>query len=365
MTRGLMVTAGVSAGLLIAALLGRPSPPLPAQLVSDVEGPLRRISIHYCTAFHAYSSETLHDLVHQLSPDTHIDVAVETQTEFDKLSAFLKSNTSKRLPKLHAVVTGFPITPWSKDRYGTMASRRGPVLCVPSAKIAGRRIAAPGDDAVPALLARDGIERRELPFRFDGGDLICSRDTIFMAANCLARNQPYDQEGQARLLSKMETTFGKSIVLLGETPADVPAHHIGMYLTPLGKKTVIVGDPDWGLDLYRESGSSSTTPLPRSDVRLEPFRFIRRTLERQGFKVIPVPLIVTDQPQVYITYNNGILETRNRKQIFYMPSYDIPLLDDAAAAVYEKQGITVRRTRVAKLYRHTGSLRCLVGIVER
>jgi hypothetical protein len=39
--------------------------------------------------------------------------------------------------------------------------------------------------------------------------------------------------------------------------------------------------------------------------------------------------------------NNGIMQTRDGKKYFYMPTYDIPELDNIAAAVFEQQGITV------------------------
>jgi hypothetical protein len=245
-----------------------------------------------------------------------------------------------------------------------MRSKRGAVICVPEQAIAGDRVAAVGDKQVPALLASGGVELRSLPFRFDGGDLICSRERIFMAATCLARNQPYDAAGREELLRTMSQTFGKPITLLGDDPEEVPPHHIGMYLTPLGARTVMVGDPDLGLRLYRESGGDVST-LPTEDAVLDPFRNVIRLLEKEGFKVMRLPLVVTGKPQVYMTYNNGIAEVRGGEKIFYMPTYGVPALDDAAAACYARCGFNVKRVRVESLYQHTGSLRCLVGIVRR
>jgi hypothetical protein len=363
-TRPFIVMAGVAAGLCVAALIGQSPRPPKAQLVPDTQGSLSEISIHYCAGFHAASSATLAGLLSQLEPDVRVNVVVEAQSEFEKLKLFLDSDTES-CPRLYPIVTGFPISPWSKDRYGTMVTRHGPALCVPHPDIAGRRISAAGDGAVPGLLARKGLELRHLPFRFDGGDLIASPDHIFMAANCLARNQPYDQEGRRRLVAEMGAAFGKSIVVLGKSPTDVPAHHIGMYLTPLDNKTIMVGDPDWGQRVYSQITANPPETLTGEGLGLAPFRYVRQALEAKGFNVIPIPLVVTPRAQVYITYNNGILETRAGKRIFYMPTYDIPHLDDMAAAVYERHGITVKRVPVANLYRHTGSLRCLVGIMSR
>jgi len=126
----------------------------------------------------------------------------------------------------------------------------------------------------------------------------------------------------------------------------------------------MVGDPDLGLRLYRESGGD-VSELPTDDAVLEPFRNVIRLLEEKGFKVMRLPLVVTGKPQVYMTYNNGISEVRGGEKIFYMPTYGVPALDDAAVACYAQCGFRVKRVRVESLYQHTGSLRCLVGIVRR
>ena len=366
MKHGLTIAAGVGVGLCAVLLLEQAAGRTPAtHLVSDVGGELAEVSLHYCEAFHAASFPTIADFVSQLDPASRVNVVVARQAEFDRLAQALSEQYDDALPQLHAVVTGFAVTPWSKDRYGTMRSKRGAVICVPEQAIAGDRVAAVGDKQVPALLASDGVELRSLPFRFDGGDLICSDERIFMAANCLARNQPYDQRGRAALIRTMAQTFGKPITLLGHTPAEVPPHHIGMYLTPLGDGKVMVGDPDLGLRLYRESGAGEVDQFPADDATLQPFRHVIHLLEEGGFDVVRVPLVVTSEPQVYMTYNNGIAESRDGEKSFYMPVYGIPALDDAAAACYERCGYIVKRVRVASLYRHTGSLRCLVGIVRR
>ena len=244
-----------------------------------------------------------------------------------------------------------------------MQSEQNSLICIPPEDTAGIRMGGLGDKDVAGLLSGKDIGLYPLPFRFDGGDLICSQKNIFMAANCLARNQPYDDKGRLELLHILEETLGKPIMLLGDTPDDVPKHHIGMYLTPLGNRVVAVGDPNWGQEVYDPINThNATATAPES---FKPFRFVINTLEKKGFTVIRVPLVVTSQPQVYITYNNGIMETRNGKKYFYMPTYDIPELDNIAAAVFEQQGITVKRVRVNNIYHQTGSLRCLVGIMRR
>jgi hypothetical protein len=362
----LAVVAGIAAGAGLVMLVERVATrEVPAQLVADTEGRLAEVSLHFCEEFEAASCETIGDFVSQLDPATQVNVVVERQAEFDRLQHLLVAAYGTDLPQLRAVVTGFSVTPWSKDRYGTMLAGGKAVICTPERAIVGERLGARGDSYVPALLAGRGVELRTLPFRFDGGDLICSEERIFMAANCLARNQPYDRRGRAELIRTMGRAFGKPITVLGDTPDAVPAHHIGMYLTPLGHGLVAVGDPDLGLTLYRECRPLEASRLPSDDMTLQPFRHVIDLLEAQGLTVIRIPLVVTAEAQVYMTYNNGIAETRDGERCFYMPTYGVPELDDAAAACYEQAGIKVKRVRVGKLYRHTGSLRCLIGIMRR
>jgi hypothetical protein len=219
---------------------------------------------------------------------------------------------------------------------------------------------------VPELLAGrlPGAECRSLPFMFEGGDLLSDETHLYAAPNFLARNQPFGAGGHAHLLSAVESHFGKKAVCVGGTVSDAPAHHIGMYLTPLGNGTLAAGDPDLGLRMY-ERLKVAGVDVERDTSKYEPFRRVIRTLEDRGFDVVRVPLILTRADQVYVTYNNAILETRNGAKRIFMPVYGLPALDSAAGRIFEEQGWTVIPIRVAGLYRHTGSLRCLVGILRR
>jgi hypothetical protein len=76
-------------------------------------------------------------------------------------------------------------------------------------------------------------------------------------------------------------------------------------------------------------------------------------------------MLLTQTPRVYITYNNAIIETRQGRKRIYMPTYQLPALDDLAARIFGEAGLEVIPVDVSRVYKHTGSLRCLVGIVER
>jgi hypothetical protein len=225
------------------------------------------------------------------------------------------------------------------------------------------------DERVPLVLGKavPGLRVVRLPFKFEGGDLIADKNAAYMAFTCLARNQPECEDDLPGLLARVERGLGKTVVLLGKISSEVPGQHIGMYLTPLGEGVVSIADPDLGRSLLAKGPAEerARVDVETDEKRLEPFRNVRRFLEDRGIRVVPVPMLLTRTPLVYVTYNNAILETRDKGKHIYMPVYDLPELDRAAASVYESEGWTVHPVRVSKVYRNRGSLRCLVGIVAR
>ena len=164
----------------------------------------------------------------------------------------------------------------------------------------------------------------------------------------------------------MEAVFGKSVVVLGNEVQDVPDHHIGMYLTPLGDRKVAVGDPALGMAIYDGLPSEQKTlQIRRDTAAFRPFMNVIGVLEDRGFEVVRIPLLLTDVPRVYVTYNNAILETRDGEKRIYMPVYGISGMDRAGGQAFRDQGWKVIPVNVGDIYTHTGSLRCMVGIVRR
>ncbi|MDP6847698.1 MAG: agmatine deiminase family protein [Kiritimatiellia bacterium] len=336
-------------------------------LLSDVHGAIQEVCVHYTPAFHSESVETLDDFFSELGTGTMVRVVVETRSDFDFLIEDLRRKGFSPPGNLSPVVTGMPITPWAKDRFGSMFSPRGPVLAVPPLR-SMREGPRANDEKVPRILAAHlpGVEFRSLPFFFDGGDLLADEDNIFVAANFIARNQPSNASDRSRLLSLIESEFKKTPIVIGNRISEIPDHHIGMFLTPLGNNAVAVGDPDLGLRLWENTpDTAAEVNISHNEERLVRFRNVARILEEKGFRVIRIPLLLTKQPQVYVSYNNAIVEyARGTKRIF-MPTYGIPSLDKFASDSFESEGWRVIPVRVDKVYRHTGSLRCLVGILKR
>jgi hypothetical protein len=363
----------MTTGLLVGIILAEYSPSLfcsgsAARLVSDCDGALKEISFHYVQDFNEDCIETLSDLLTALPNEVAVRVVVAREEEFDFLRHELSQRNVDLRREMTAVVTGEPITPWAKDRFGTMRTWFGtPVLAVPPMRSRSSGCRA-NDERVPDRMSRElrRLNCRSLPFFFEGGDLLSDSTNVYVAANFLGRNQPRNKIDPEALMETIGGVLGRHVVSIGRDTGDVPDHHVGMYLTPLGDNTVAAGDPALGRDLW----SLLVDQNPGVDVETNEacytsFHRARNEVERHGLRIVRMPLILTRQPRVYLTYNNAILEIRSGEKRIYMPVYGIPAQDEAARRIYEAEGWRVFPVRVGKLYRHTGSLRCLIGIIRR
>jgi len=360
------VALGVATGLALAVLASTaeawwPEPRI--SLVSDVHGSLETVVVHHDREFLDSSFDTLLDLASSLDPDTEMVIVVEQTAEADELIAALAAAGLSPGPRFRTVATGYPITPWAKDRFGTLRRGRHPVRAVPPARtrVTGAR---GNDDRVPDLLCGhlEGLKCEPLPFFFEGGDLLADEVYVYVNANLLARSPG----PRAETVVAIERVSGREAILLGDDSGDVPDHHVGMFVTPLGDGVVAVGDPGLGEELLRDHGPVETGfTIDRDPAARQRFHRVADDLAAAGLTVVRVPLLLTDQPRVYVSYNNALLEQREGRRTVYMPVYGLQPLDEAAAAIFEEQGWEVRPIRVGSLYQHTGSLRCIVGVAER
>jgi hypothetical protein len=371
--RAFVILAGCVVGFVLAVTVSHVAvsartPQAATRLISDAHGALADICIQYRQDFHPMVADLLTDLLRGLADDVRVLIVVENQEEFDFLVRHLAARGVGGLQRLVPVPTGFAITPWARDRFGALSTGGRTFLAVPEAR--GMMSGPRGNDArVPALLAATlpGTTCLPLPFQFEGGDLLADESHVFLAANALARNAPEDVDNRAGLLRRMEEFLGKPVVAIGESAAEVPDHHICMFLTPLGEGRVMVADPDLGRQLYEASPATnrSAMAVETDPARSAPFHNVARCLERRGFHVLRVPLLLTATPRVFVSYNNAVLERRGGVKRVFLPVYDLPALDQAATARFAAQGWQVTPVRVASLYRQTGSLRCQIGIIRR
>lgn len=167
--------------------------------------------------------------------------------------------------------------------------------------------------------------------------------------------------------------LARHIIWLGDTPQAAPAHHLGMFLTVIGN-TAAVGDvrmaekvaashPETLATLQAAGGIAS--PAFRADLSARLDR-VARQMQTLGYRVVRVPLLPSTTPRAWLSYNNGIVETRNGKSIFYMPTFGAKTLDTAAAEIFQSTtGCTVEPIDCAHIWPLGGSLHCLVNVVAR
>jgi hypothetical protein len=269
-----------------------------------------------------------------------------------------------------------PLGIWSKDRALVLAPSTGTraELVIPPRTRAGEG-SRPGDwDIVPAIAAAapDAFEVRQLPIAFDGGDFAVTRSRMLFDVNLFTRNRGRGFRSPEELRDRVKALVGRDVLMLGAAPGDVPRHHMSMYMALLDGGIALVGDPEAGARLVGEryvpgERSPETNELLRADFTPETkARFERAAVDlaAAGFRVVRIPTVPFDD-RTYFAYTNGVYETRAGRQVAWVPSFGVPAIDRAAHAVYERLGWSVIPVSVRALYRHHGTIGCVVNVVAR
>jgi hypothetical protein len=342
-------------------------------LMSDSEGALGEIVMHYVPELEPAFAASYRDFLSSLSPDTRV-VFVVRRGDRNKLDAFLAG--AWRGARSRVVEIDGPLGIWSKDRALVVEPTRedAPIeLLVPARPRPGDG-SRPADWAiVPAMAAALGdASTRELPIAFDAGDFAVSSKRVVFDVNTFARNRLRGVRSPAEIQNRLRALFGRDAVMLGSEMGDVPMHHMSMYMALLDQGVALVGDPRAGRamvgDAWEPGETSPETKLPlRADFRPQTLaRFDRGAadLEAAGFRVVRIPTVPFDD-KTYFAYTNGVYETRGGDRIARVPSFNLPALDDAARRVYESLGWRVVPIRSRDVYPLHGTIGCLVNVLRR
>lgn len=371
---GLLVGGGI--GLLRMQYMRRML--FPAPLPED-SGRITRVVMQYHPDAGPLVAPIYTKFLTSVGKDVEVIWAVARQADADEL----KSRLGTAWPTGHCriVVTGKEITTWSKDRFVAMRApgRTGAaVLCAP-ARTRSPNPLRTNDQEVPYRLAQDPSHLFNVvgtDADFDGGDFLATARHLFAGPAIIEKNAPGPDmrfTSVTRLQAHLEERLGKRLTWLGETPAKSPPHHLGMFLTVIGR-TAAVGDlrpaeklaaahPDirHGLD----AAGGEATPAFRADLQ-QRLDGVARQMQSLGYAVVRVPLLPSATPRAWMSYNNGIVDARAGKAIFYMPTFGAPTLDAAAAASFRAQlHCAVVPIDCAKVWHLGGSLHCLVNVVGR
>jgi hypothetical protein len=270
-----------------------------------------------------------------------------------------------------------PITAWSKDRalVSVKDSGTGRVRLIIPAEPTDNWVERHNDwQTVANVVTRfpDDFELVNSPFDFDAGDLAIARGTLIIDTNLLEKNRRRGYVNLEQLAGRIGEYLHMQVTTLGEHFGDTPRHHLSMYMTPLTKNQVLVGDPKAAAAIVGErwqpgeQGLETQAPLVTDFSSEMVTRFERATREliAQRFEVTRIVNVPFDD-KTYFSYTNGVFEVRAGRPIAYVPSYDVPALDQVAHDTYRKLGWHVVPIHVRSLYTYHGTIGCIVNVLER
>jgi hypothetical protein len=113
----------------------------------------------------------------------------------------------------------------------------------------------------------------------------------------------------------------------------------------------------------RSAGGPADAPT-RSELARQ-LNSVADQMHSLGLRVLRVPLMPSATSRAWISYNNGIIETREGRTRYYMPTFGLKRLDDAAADVFRGTPCDVMPIDCSGIWHLCGSLHCLVNVVER
>ena len=336
-------------------------------LLSDCDGVLHEVVIQYVPDAAPIVIGACRDFLTQLPADVTAWIVCPDREAFDDFGARIGSTSCT----LRSVIVDHPITSWSRDRW--LCLEPGPegvsALLSPRGEMgAGVWPAREGDERVGEdLAAAPGphVVAVRSGLLFDGGDVVADEETVFVTPRVLHRNLQKTVATRQELLDRLSKVLKRKVVLL----EDAPDHHAGMFMMPVGGRTMLVGDPAAGRRLTGNADLDALCPPQGADFSEETqarFDAVAAQCSLAGYRVVRIPVVPGRDGRTYLTPLNAILDERDGRRIVYMPIYrGADVLNEAAASAWNSVGYDVRTVDCSDAYTHFGSLRCLVNVLRR
>jgi hypothetical protein len=388
MPRWAAIAGGLGAGALAALLVNGLQPSkilektLPMQAISELDGRLSQVWLQYSAAAQAVVGPAQLEFVRALPATTAQVWTVARGEEAKQLRNFLSHGGVTLNAQSQVIEVPGPLTPWTRDR--ALALRRGGQLALLVPPEPGESWPERQGDwhAVQWLASgRQGTKSLELPIDFDAGDLILSDEATLFDANLLAKNRGRGFANLAELATAVAGWTGRPALALGHDEGDVPRYHMAMYVMPLGHKRALVGDPQLGRALTgprwqpgdRSPDDDSLLLADDSTVTQARFDRAAKDLQAQGWAVTRAPVVAFDD-RTYLSYTNVVAEIGAQGPRVYLPHYAsatdaadsvLGRLDAAGRAPWQRAGFAVVPIHVAGVWRHHGTIGCLVNVLWR
>lgn len=355
------------------------------KILSDNQGKIQHIvfqipesSIIKNNYFWSVSLNYFRLILEELDSNVEITIITESQSYSERLPEIIKDkwNVHNTVRILLIPESTEKLSPWGQDGYVIVKNKdKGITLIVP---ISERH------SAVSRVLSETypHMTRIVSDLDFDGGNIVSNDRNVFIGYCLIEENNGLGLDEQ-EIIQKLEGMFGKNVVIIGDKDHRAPFDHVDMYLTPIGKKTLLLGDSKLAVDLLLETDDSLILdpPIFKKQIELNlsenisgALEMVKDKLENQGFRVIRIPYFgVTYSTQIlhgkfarFITYNNVLIEEKGKEKIVYLPIYGIESLDKKAIEIYESLGFKVKEVEIGMgITKFGGSIRCLSKIVER
>ena len=366
---------GVLGGLSVLSLAGNGEhrPQASGPILSECDGHLRELVMHYEPAASEIVLPVYRDFLRALGNDVQVDVVCPGPAAFrDLVSKLGRVNC-----RLRALPVNHPITTWSRDRWVALApaSAQAPsTLWSPRAE-AGDAVwpgragdERVGEDVAVALSPRVAARRSSL--FFDGGDFLADSQNVFVMPRVLPRNNQHTITNRQELVRMLTAELKRPVRLL----AEAPDHHAGMFMASVGGRVMLMGDPSLARPFVTTTSRSGLSPefmdlpggadfTPETQHR---FDAVASECAALGYRVWRIPVVPAIDGRTYLTYVNVLMDRQGERHTVYLPFYrGVEGLNAAARDVWEKLGFEVVPVDCTSVYRHFGCLHCLVNVLRR
>jgi N-dimethylarginine dimethylaminohydrolase len=316
------------------------------------------------------SLPTFRDLLEKLPGDARVLVAMGAGVDstFVWESLGLGHRAESRIRLLDEIDA---LSPWARDRYVVFDRGKRTCVLLPSADSVAS--GAVGDLVVARKLGAflGGLEVVESKLDVEGGDVIVTDEHVFVGIGTILANGERFPDG---VEAHLEELFEREVVVVGEEGRTVPHPHVDMFLTAIGSRRLLLGDPRLAEGYFRiEHEPDAATSAARAigsmsrqtqEERVPDYEAIAGQLRGAGFVVERIPILHTDDDDL-VTWNNVVTERRGSKRHAYVPAYGIPVLDRLAHERWRQLGYDVHPVRATEVILHGGAIRCLSNVVRR
>lgn len=370
-----------SADASVEQVIGKPAKRVVP--LSEYGGRIRHVIFHAPEDLVGQMWRPIYDLLNAMPKDVRITFACSSMPAAKEIEGRLRQWKFNTRQGIDWFCIDRPLLVWARDRY---------IALRPESKDSPRWL-------MPALVPNRDLNRRSYERRvarilagrqyentivhtdviLEGGNVLASEKRVFVGASVLQDNASLG--ARDKIESVLAELFGLPVVLVGDDKGKTPIAHLDMFVTILDDKNVLVGSPTLAVDILKVADEASKKGLRErlfilpevgdekvstSIVERGPsFDSIAKSLSQAGVHVERIPYADSRGGDFVVTYNNVIQEQRDGRHIVYMPTYEIPALDEAARKTYEKLGCDVKPIDVAPISHLLGAVHCLTNVTER